>query len=165
MSIKSNFYQNGLKTSNRLDSNKFDFILNSVSSLYSNTEMTKILTIRDDDDNDDHKCDLEIVKCGMKVLEHLVVNQQHDGFVAFFLNSIRSFHKSHRCSTKTAICFSIFLWKRICESELFLWPSSEPVDFLGKFHIYLNKLLDRAIQLVKSNDQLTVKLDNENLKK
>lgn len=138
----------------QLDGHKFDFILDSIGSLYSNPEITKILT----DSLDDPNSDLEIAKCGFKVLDHLIyVNKSRsDGFVGFFLSSMRSFHKTNKCSTKTAICFTILLWKRICSIQ----PPLQTTE-VTRFSKYLREILDEAINILVNNSNLTVKTETK----
>lgn len=147
------------QSTRRLDSNKFDFILNSISTLYSNPEATKIITL---DNDPGEKSDFEITKCPLKVLENLIHRQnQHgsnDGFICYFLNSVRSFHNAHRCSTKTAICFTIFLWKRICATHLFDCESDRD-DIVRKFLVYMKQVLYETIALVRNNPRFSIQTD------
>ena len=152
----------------RLNASKFDFILNSIRTVYSNAEMSKMITSEQaDDGGGDHKCELEITKCALKMLEHLVHRNSlnNDGFVGLFLNSIRSFHKAHRCSTKTAILFSIVLWKRMCLTDLSAM-SWDQASVVRKFVEYLHELLDQAICIVRTNSTIRISVsENGNMKK
>lgn len=146
----------------RIDANKFDFILNSIRTLYSNPLTIKMLHTTsvaydqlDTSDEDPKSSELEITKCGLDILEHLFHSGRRDrhtrdGFVGYFLNSIRSFHKRYRCSTKTAICLSIFLWKRACAADV-LNASDDDDETTHYVCVCLNQLLEKVIQFVKSN--------------
>lgn len=140
----------------KLSPNKLDFILSSIGSVYSNCELSKFII-----DNDaDEKCELEVTKCAMKILDQLFHRnkQQNDPYIGFFLNTIRSFHEANKCSSKTAICFSILLCKRISEVGV-LEPNQN-----RKFCSHLKEILNKMILMMRDDSQIAIKL-NSNIDK
>lgn len=140
----------------KLNPNKLDFIFSSIGSVYSNCELSKFII-----DNDaDEKCELEVTKCAMKILDQLFHGnkQQNDPYIGFFLNTIKSFHVANKCSSKTAICFSILLCKRISEVGV-LEPKQS-----RKFWSYLKESLNKSILLMRDDSQIAIKL-NSNIDK
>lgn len=136
----------------KLNPNKLDFILSSIGSVYSNCELCKFII-----DNDaDEKCELEVTKCAVKILDQLFHRnkQQNDPYIGFFLNTIRSFHEANKCSSKTAICFSILLLKRISEVDV-LEPNQS-----RKFWSHLKEILNKMILLVRDDSQIAIKLNS-----
>lgn len=133
----------------KCDSSKFDFILDSIATLYSNPELGKFLT----KSNGDY---VEISRSGLTILEELIYNsQKKDPFLGVFLNAIKS---NNKCSTKTAICFSILLWKRCCNIIGSFESPSQTRQFLNS----LKQILNQAIRLAKVD--LAIQLTSEDLK-
>jgi hypothetical protein len=148
--MKLNFKTNSLDLSN------FDFILNSIGYLYANPELTKCLF----DDNDSKKVSVKFTSCCLEVLEELVYSKkkQNDSYVSFFLNSVKSFHRAHKCSTKTVVCFTVFLWRQIKFIFLQQNVSSNLAEFPGlstrTFSAHLSSILEEIIRFVKDNSEL-----------
>lgn len=91
-----------------LSRNHFEFILSSVASLYGTTDITKCLS------SDDGRS-IEYTNCSWQIIDELAYakRQDSDPFVRFFLNSVKSFHNRHKCSTRTLVCFSAILWRHV----------------------------------------------------
>lgn len=142
----------------KLHPNKFDFILHSIETLYSNCEISKFAT---NNIENEITCDIELIKCGCKILEHLIHRnkEENDAFLGFFLNAIKSFHNQHKCSTKTAICFTILLWKRISNSNDSLSPR-----IIRKFSLYLKLILNHIIDSIKTDAELVIYINQSDQK-
>jgi hypothetical protein len=153
--------------SNKLSLNTFDFILNSIQNLYANCELTKCLF----DNNDSKRCNVKFSSCSFEILDELIhsKNRQDDPFVRFFLNSVKSFHNTQTCSTKTLICFTVFLWRQIKFIFLQQNETSNTIDSTSLsprlFSKYLNTVLEEIINTyVKNNSELIHKLEIRNEK-
>ncbi len=133
---------NGFITTLELTENSFDFILDSIGLSIANPESIKCLT------EVDNETKTTLAKCYCKILKELVHSTQHKNsnpFVTFFQGSISSFHKLHTSSCKTAICFSIILWKQL--KRLVFSGSLCP----KKISNNLDEILNNLVDLIKNN--------------
>jgi hypothetical protein len=147
---------------NKLSLNNFDFILNSIENVYANSELTKCLF----DNNDPRRCIAKFSTCSLEIIEELIYsrNKQDDPHVRFFLNSVRSFHNIHKCSTKTLICFTLFLWRQI--KFIFMQQNDHYAGLSPRlFSKYLSLVLEEIIQkFVNNNTELVQSLHANNRK-
>lgn len=141
----------------QLNKNNFDFILTSLKSSVGNPEATKCLCI------DSIKSTIRLEKCWNNILDELIHSSpdfSNDSFVRFLQKSIASHHAHHVCSTKTAVCFSILLWKRI---KYTIDSNSLNTKLLSE---YLNIVLEKTIDLceqdhLKSLPIINIPLDSQ----
>lgn len=133
------------------NSNKFDFILNSLGTVFSCAELTKCIF-------NNYSSEVELTTCGAKILEELFYehSNRNDPVIGFFLNIIKSYHHSHVCSTKTAIIFTILLCKRIEFNLQSLKSLSTESQSLKLYSRNINDVLKRTMNLVKSEPSLLI---------
>lgn len=138
---------NCLSRATEQDLNKFDIILNSIGSIYANGDLLKCIC-------DEKDQNIEFTKCSNRILNEIIFRdlKSNDSFVRLLANSIKTYHFSHLCSTKTAICLTIILSKRTMSS---LNESRLNSKTMSKF---LKIVLDRSIELIKKNSQFMMSL-------
>ena len=147
---------NNLPNDNRfikITNNNFDNIFYSLKNLYANSELYKCLL---DSDYEKNPAAIRYTKCGAKIIEELFYTfHANDPFVKFFQSSISTFHNRNFCSSKTAIIFTILLWKRLsiqCVENNLLFK---------KISKFISIVLSKIIEIVKINKLLDIPITKD----
>ena len=138
-----NWIPNGFSKITTLDQNTFDFVLASLQNTLGNADSVKCLCV------DPDKSTIYLAKCWLRILDELIHSKSaHSGhaFIRFLHKTLVSYHNLHVCSTKTALCFTILLWKRI---QYTLEGNRLSTKLLSK---HLALVLEKSIGLVEQNE-------------
>ncbi|CAF0799509.1 unnamed protein product [Brachionus calyciflorus] len=132
-----------------IDYSKFESIYHSLRPLLANQEITKCI-VKDD-------C-ISLIKCPFQEIESIIDGNLivKDKFIQLLINTISSFHNSNVCSTKTAIIFTLILFK-----EIKYFKQINNLDN-RKLSNSLNKILAKSIELIKSEHLIHLRDLNEN---
>jgi hypothetical protein len=138
---------------NELNECKFDFILDSIQYSLANPVSIKCLT-------EDDLSQIKYTQCWSQILNELIYSNRTktDGFVIFFQNIINSYHNLHICSCKTAICFSLLLWKHLKSNITKNDMISKQISF------QMSSVLNECIDLVKKNKLLHLNNQQQEIK-
>ena len=128
----------------------FDWILLSAGNSLGSGDITKCLT------QTPAPSSAEFAKCWSRILDELVFCRQHtrapQAFDQLFLSSVKAFHAKHTCSTKTMLCLSILLFKRLCSTQTANDLSS------AQMAKHLSLWIDKCIELVKARQLVRLPL-------
>ena len=124
------------------NSNKFDFILNSISLSLGNQTTVKCLA---------HG--IKFTKCWAKILDELVYsNENHnDPFIILLNKYFQSYHNTNICSSKTALVLTILLWK-LYNQKLFINQAQSQQQRYDQVIHEIDKIFDTSIEKLKNNE-------------
>ena len=142
MTAKEKMMSNNVFNKYELTENSFDFILHSLKDSIGNCESIKCLT-----DHDQDSTDLSFTQCWCQIMNNLIYASRSPavGFSYFVYSSINSFHKVNVASCKTALAFTLLLWRQLKSN---LIRADIPAKKLSQ---HLMAVLEQIIQLVANN--------------
>jgi hypothetical protein len=136
----------------------FDFFIDSLRLSLANNESIKCIVL-DNDGKDALRNEIIFTKCWYQIFFELIEKwNRFDPFLVFLRNNIESFHTRNKCSTKTAVCFAILLWKRTSMVKKKML-NNRFTNFLAQF---LTEIVERSIEHVV--EAKLIKLDKKIIK-
>ncbi len=131
------------------NSNKFDFILNSISLSLGNQTTVKCLADG-----------IKFTKCWAKILDELVHSSgnHEDPFINLLNKYFQSYHNSNICSSKTGLVLTILLWK-VFNQKLFL-NQNQSQRYDQVFH-EIDKIFNSSIENLKNDARLVKRIQSK----